>query len=289
MRILSLIVLAALTVAASASSLYGVGTAGNSHFLSTINTSTGAATQLFSFSFSSASGITGVFGLTYIPATNKFLTVGQIGPSQAALVEIDPVAQVATIQSLTVPGNPLFEGIEYSSALNQVVLSVGPGGFFTGNLAFLNPSTYGLNSVNSATGMSDSDILFTDSTGAMNVLDPNNIPGTGAMRNVINNPLAGTTLTGVGTNFWSLTNPMQDLAYKGDVSTLFSTTTGQLFSVNGGSTAATAIGGGYGGASGALIRMRGIAVASQPVPEPATLVLGAAGLVAAVRRRRARR
>lgn len=274
-------------MSASASSLYGVGTAaGNVHWLTTINTSTAALTPQFSFSV--PSNVTGVFGLTYIPATNRFITVGQIGPSNAALIEINPVTQTASQITTSIAGFSYFEGLEYSSTLNQLVVSVGPGGFFTGRLAFLDPSSYSLLSSNTSTGLQDSDILFTDATGALNVLD-DNTPSNGAWRNIVNNPALPSTLTAVGSNFWSsLSLPIQDFAYKSDDTNLYATDFRSLHIVNGPSTGQSLVGN-YGFITpGAAFEMKGIAVASEPVPEPATLVLGAAGLLGAIRRRRQR-
>lgn len=288
MRITFFALLAAVGSSAHALNLYGVydyvdATGTPASAIGTINTSNAAVTPWFNLNL--PSNVIGVQGLAYVPSTNKFITIGRIGNTLSALLQVDPVLQTTSVIGTSFSG--LMEGVEYSSALNRIVVTWGTTTFITNQFAFLNPSGYA-STVNATPGHADGDTLFTDANGDLNLLDTNN-PTNGRQRNIVNNPQGpGTTYTGVGSNFWSIASPVVDLAYKSDDANLYATTITTLSTVNGASTALNTIGN-YGGVNGAIIQMRGLAVASQPVPEPATFVLGAAGLAAAIRRRRARR
>jgi len=270
---------AAAAVVAAQAPLYGVGAGSAGFVFARIDTSTGAATPLFNFT---VTGSRVVQGLTYIPSTNRFLTVAHDAANVANssfLVEIDPVAQSAAVVAHGIPMT-YFEGIEYMPALGAVAVSYGPGGFFTGNIALLDPATYALQNANAATGLPDGDILFEDNTGALNVVDANNLPSNGFQRNRINNPAGpGTTLTGIGGNTFNPGGGEFDLAWKADESRLFYTRLNQLGQVNPATNALTTVGN-----YGIPYEMRGIAA----VPEPGTLIALGAGL-AVLSRRRARR
>lgn len=282
MKPLALSLLAALAVGASAQPLYGVGRSvpgAAMYGFYQINTTTGAATQLFSFNVANT---TGVNFLTYNPVVNRFVTVGAVSANQAVLVEIDHVAQTAAAVTHGIP-NAFFEGLEYMPSLGGLVVSHGPGGFFTGNIALLNPTTYGLISSQAIPGAPDSDVLFADGAGQLNVLDPNNLNSSGFHRNVINNPFGAVSVTGVPNNTFNPLGGEPDLHYKVDEGRLFLTQVSQLSTVgplNGITTV-----GSYGThASGAPINITGISA----VPEPATMTALGAGLLLLARRRRSR-
>lgn len=275
-----------LSAMAAQAQLYGVGgTNGNYGFYS-INTTTGAATNIFNFS---VNGTTNILGLTYIPTTNRFVTTAQgstFPAFESKLVEIDLGALSATVVSNGIPLSsngitPYHEGLEYMASLGGLVVSHGAGGFFSGSLALLNPSGYGLiSSVSTTPGLGDGDVVFMDGTGALNVMDSNN-PTAGFMRNRVNNPFAGSTLTGFGSNMFAAGD--SDFAWKGDEGRLFLTQGGNLATVNNTSTAISFVGN-YGvvNSDGSLGTITGIAA----VPEPGTLAALGLGALALKRRRR---
>lgn len=265
------------TSAISNAQLYGVGQTSAGYDFYSINTSTGAATSLFSFS---VAGSNNVLALTYIPSTNKFVTTAQFGAFSSKLVEIDLGAQTATVVSNGIPNNssgtPYFEGLEYMSSLGGLVVSHGQGGFFTGQLALLNTSGYGLLS-NTSQLLSDGDVVFMDGTGALNVMDSNNPTG-GFMRNTVTNPFGTPVISGYGSNMFAALD--SDLAWKSDEGRLFLTQGSFLSEVNAASTVITPIGS-FGNA-GTRVDITGITA----VPEPGTIFAVGAGAAALLRRRR---
>lgn len=274
------IVIVAVAAAGANAQLYGVGPSNNgtgSYDFSVINTTTGAATTLFSFFVPNT---TGCNFLTYVPQTNKFLSVGVMGAFNSALVEIDPVAQTATTVVNGIP-NAYFEGLEYMPSLGGVVVSHGGGGFFTGSIALLNPVTYGLVSTGAIPGAGDSDIIFMDGTGALNYLDANNPNSNGFQRNVINNPFGAMSVTGVANNTFNFAGGEPDLAWKADEGRLFLSQLTQLSTV-GALNGITTVGP-YGvNSAGAPIQITGLAA----VPEPGTMAALGLGALALLRRRR---
>ncbi|MBI5707897.1 MAG: PEP-CTERM sorting domain-containing protein [Armatimonadetes bacterium] len=279
MKKLTVALLAAAAVGANAQ-LYGVGPANNgtaAYHFSVINTLNGAATQQFTFSVPNT---TAVNFLTYVPQTNRFLAVGVVSAFSSVLVEIDAGAQTATTVSHGIP-NAYFEGLEYMSSLGGVVVSHGPGGFFTGSIALLNPITYGLISTGAVPGASDSDIIFDDGTGAVNTIDANNPNSNGWQRNIINNPFGAMSVTGIANNTFNPAGGEPDLAWKANESRLFLSQLTQLSTV--GALNAISGVGAYGTSSlGTPIEVTGIAA----VPEPATMAVLGLGALAAIRKRR---
>lgn len=275
-RLLTLSLL--ITTAIANAQLYGVGQTSAGYDFYSINTSNGAATSLFSFA---VAGSNNVLGLTYIPSTNKFVTTAQFGAFSSKLVEIDLGAQTATVVSHGIPNNssgtPYFEGLEYMSSLGGLVISHGQGGFYTGQLALLNPSGYGLLS-NTSQILADGDVVFMDGTGALNVMDSNNPTG-GFMRNTVTNPFGTPVISGYGSNMFAALD--SDLAWKSDEGRLFLTQGSFLSEVNAASTVITPIGS-YGNA-GVHVGITGIAAV---VPEPGTIFAVGAGTAALLRRRR---
>lgn len=265
------------TAALSNAQLYGVGASTAGYDFYSINTSNGAATSLFSFNIPNT---TAILGLTYVPTTNRFLTTVQFRPFHTGLVEIDLGAMSATLVGNGIPTNSsgfaYFEGLEYMSSLGGVVVSYGQGGFWTGQLALLDPSNYGL-LANTTQLLNDGDVVFMDGTGALNVMDSNN-PTSGFMRNIVNSPFTTPTLSGYGANMFAAGD--SDFAWKADEGRLFLTQGFMLSEVNAASTVITPIG--LYNNTGVASSITGIAA----VPEPATLFGIGAGLVAMLRRRR---
>lgn len=263
-----------IAAAASASTtLYGISSIGTTDTFCQINTATGAATALFSFT---NSGGLGTNYLAYNPTNNKFVTAHFLSSNSCQLIEIDAVAQTATVMANQIPAS-FFEGLEYSAALGGLVVSYGANSL-TGQLALLNNS-YNLIANNSATGLADGDCLFTDGSGALNVLDANNPTG-GFQRNIILNPFGAIGLSGVAANTFSISGDI-DLAWKGDESRLFLTRLTSLATVGAGN-AITNVGSFGAGSDGTPFFMTGIAA----IPAPgAAAILGLGGMMSARRRR----
>lgn len=270
-----------LSAAISQAQLYGVGpsNSGAGYDFHQINTSTGLATPLFNFN---VPGSTSVNHLTYVPTTNKFLTVAAMTPFFTQLIELDLGAQTATIVGTGIPinsmGTPYFEGLEYMASQGGIVISHGPGGFFTGQLALLNPLGYGMLNTTGAL-LNDGDTVFMDGTGALNVLDSNNPTG-GFMRNRVTGLFGTNTLTGFGLNMFAAGDT--DLAWKADEGRLFLTQGNFLSEVNAASTVITPIG--QYGAPGSTQTITGLAAV--PVPEPASFIAVGAGAILLMRRKR---
>jgi len=276
-KISSLLLIGAASM--SQAQLFGVSSTGSTNDFCQINTSTGAATSLFSFGIP---GLTNVLALTYIPTTDKFITTGQIDAFHSVLIEIDANAQTATVVSHGIPSN-YFEGIEYSAAEGGLAVSYGPGGFYSGNLALLNDTTYSLIANNASTTLPDGDTLFVDATGSLNVMDTNNPGLNGFMRNRFTNPFGASTIAGVGANMYNAVDA--DFAYKTDEGRLFVTEQTTLGFVNDPTSTVITTVGGYGANSnGTAFRMLGLA--AKPVPEPATLAGIGLGILGSLRRRK---
>lgn len=254
--------------------LYGIGRGISTDTFYQINTSTGAATALFSFS---NVGTTGTFHLAYNPVTNRYVTVQNNGTTSSTLIEIDPVTSTAAAVVHGIP-TTAFEGIEYSASLGGFVVSYGNTTNATGRLALLD-NGYNLVNNNPNTGLPDGDTLFLDGNGGLNVLDSNN-PYNGFQRNLITNPFGATVIT-----FNGFSNPYQatdtDAAWKADEGNLFLTRTSSLARIVGPNNLVTV------GPYGLGISITGIAV-GPPIPAPASLcLLAVAGAVAPRRRGRA--
>lgn len=250
------------------SSLFGVSSDSPTSFrFVAIDSSSGQARTEFvvnSFSFDG-----GVFGLTYIPETNKFLTTGRSTFNDTTLIEIDPVAMTARAIVRSIPNTSYNEGIEYSQVLGGIVVSYGRDALTT-SLALLNPANYTLIANQVVTPIVDADILFVDYLGQLNVQDSNQ-PSGGFSRNIINNPFGAISLSGVN----SFPNP-NDFAFSSVDGILYSTSGSSLSSVNNLTNAVTSI-----GSHGAGFNVTGLAA----VPEPVTMTILAAGLAAVARRR----
>lgn len=266
------VVLGALAAPAGAvTNLYGVGRTLAGDVFYQIDTTTAQATPLFSFG---NGGTAGIFGLTYNPVTNRFLTVQQVNANQSILIEIDAANQTASAVVHGIP-TPFFEGIEYDPSLGGVVVSYGPGSSFSGRLALLDNS-YALINNQPTTGIVDGDTLFVDGLARLNVLDPDDPSGSPPFqRNVISNPFAAITLAPAG-----FSNPFttsdKDAAWKADENRLFLTQTTSLAYIVGPNNIFSI--GSFGGAG-----ITGIAVAPV-IPEPATLAVLASLAVLSGRR-----
>lgn len=273
--------LVALSAFAAADDLYGVSHGTSQDTFYKINTSTGAATAIFSFNSNNSINTS---GLTYNTSTNKFVTVQTMSAFQSQLVEIDATALTATVIGTGGIPATFFEGVEYSSSHGGLVVSYGAGGFFSGKLALLNNS-YGLIGNNAATGMTDGDNLFLDGTGTLNLVDDNF--NAGWQRNELHNPFGSYTSNNFGANIYSFAgaNIDYDHAWKADENKLFLTRLNSLAWVNSTGTAITGIGP-YGiNSDGTAIQIRGIA-AVHAVPEPTSMLALGAGLVVLLRLRK---
>ena len=271
-----------LTLVASFGSaqLYGIEHGQTNNTIYQINTTTGAASAVFSYAHSS--GEINVAGLAYNPTTNKFNTVSYLTPSLTNMIEIDLVGSTATIVSTGIPAT-FFEGLDYSASLGGMVVSHGPGGNFTNKLSLLDNS-YNLLNVQGTTGLADADCLFLDGSGALNVLDTNNLTGN-FQRNRINNPFGALSLTGTGANNF-VSGKDFDAAWKADEGRLFLTRFDSLATFDNANNITSV--GSYGiHADGTLIGITGIA-AGRPVPEPASFLglLGGAGVLLRRRNRK---
>ncbi|MBL8087222.1 MAG: PEP-CTERM sorting domain-containing protein [Chthonomonas sp.] len=279
MKKLLVLLLATSAAAMSNAQLYGVGASTAGYTFYQINTTTGAATGLFNFVVPNSINVA---HLTYVPTTNKFLTIAQYSAFSSQLVELDLGASTATLVSTGVPNNsmstPYFEGIEYMASLGGVAISYGPGGFYTGTIGLLNPVGYGLLNTTSPL-LADGDTLFMDGTGALNSLDTNNPTG-GFMRNKLGGLFGSPTATGYGANMFSAGD--SDLAWKSDEGRLFLTQGFNLAEVNAASTVITPIG--FYGTAGLAVPITGIA--AKVVPEPATFVALGIGAAAMLLRRK---
>jgi hypothetical protein len=252
--------------------LYGVGRTLAGDVFYQINTTTAQATPLFSFG---NAGTAGIFGLTYNPTTNRFLTVQQVSSSQSILIEIDAASQTAAAVVHGIPTG-FFEGIEYAPSLGGVVVSYGPGSSFSGRLALLD-SSYALIGNQPTTGIVDGDTLFVDGLARLNVLDPDDPSGSPPFqRNVISNPFASISLAPAG-----FSNPFttsdKDAAWKADENRLFLTQTTSLAYIVGPNNIFSI--GSFGGAG-----ITGIAVAPV-IPEPASIVIVGSVAFLTLRRR----
>jgi hypothetical protein len=116
------IALIALSAVANAQ-LYGVGHVSGNNTFYQIDTTTGAATALFSYG-----GGVNTNDLAYNPYTNKFVTAQTINSNSLAkrMIEIDAVALTATVVAEQVPTD-FYEGLEYSISLGGLVVSYSPG------------------------------------------------------------------------------------------------------------------------------------------------------------------
>lgn len=270
-----------MTVFASADDLYGVSHGSNNiDTFYKINTTTGAATAQFTFSGNNSINTS---GLTYNPVTQRFLTVQTLSAFSSQLVEINPFSNTATVVSTGIP-SAFFEGIEWSGGHGGLVVSHGPGGFFSGSLALLNNS-YGLISNNNATGMGDGDNLFLDGSGDLNLVDDNF--NAGAHRNKLFNPFGVYSSATYGSNIYSFAgfDVDYDHAWKVDENRLFLTRLNSLAWVNAAGTAITSIGGYGASTDGTLIQIRGI-TAARVVPEPGSFIALGLGGLALIRSRK---
>ncbi len=252
--------------------LYGIGRGLNVDTFYQLNTTTGAATPLFSFS---NVGTTGTYHLAYDPVSDKYLTVQENGTTASTLIQIDANSSTAAAVVHGIPTSA-FEGIEYSAPLGGIVVSYGPSTAATGRLALLD-SGYNLIDNNASTGLPDGDTLFLDGTGGLNVLDSNN-PYGGWQRNLITNPFGAISITVNGAQ-----NPFlatdTDAAWKADESTLFLARQSTLARIVGPNNLFTV------GPYGSGINITGIAVGPR-IPEPASLALLAVAAGFLLRRRR---
>ncbi len=263
----------ALTILANVASaqLYGIGSINGTDTLYTINTSSGAATSVFSWTNGGGSTTN---GLAYNPSTNRFNAVHYLNSTTTQLWEIDHIGLTATAVTHQIPTN-YFEGLDYNAALGGLVVSYG-GLLVTNKLALLDNS-YNLIANQVTTSLADADCLVTTGSGTLNSLDTNNPSGSpAAQRNQINNAFGVMSLTGVGLNMFNSSTDF-DMAWKQDESRMFLTRGFGLAEVNDPSSNLITNVGNYGvGSSGALIRITGIAAA--PVPEPTSMMALFAGL-----------
>ncbi len=262
--------LSTVALAGGPATLFGISSVGTTDTFCSINTTTGAATAIFSYTNSGGSE---TYGLAYNPTNNRFMTIHIQAANLCNLIEIDPVALTATVVTPLV-GSTFFEGVEYSSSLGGWVITYGANGF-SPNLALLS-NTHNALQTNIATGISDMDQLYVDGTGALNMQDTNDLFG-GFERNRLNNPFTGLTESCVGPNIYA---PMYDAGWKQDESKLFFTDVNTLSYINGTETGFVTVGN-----FGTQFRMTGIA-AVNPVPEPTSMVALAAGLGILARKRR---
>lgn len=262
-------------VSTARAELYGIGHGISTDTFYQINTATGAATPLFSFS---NVGTTGTFHLAYNPVTNRYVTVQVNGTTSSTLIEIDAAGALASAPVHGIP-TTAFEGIEYSASLGGFVVSYGTTTNATGKLALLD-NGYSLINNNANTGLPDGDTLFLDSAGGLNVLDSNN-PYNGFQRNLITNPFGATAISVNGAS-----NPFTaadtDAAWKADEGNLFLTRTTSLARIVGPNNLFTV------GSYGPGINITGIAV-GPPIPEPGTMGVLTLAVIANYLRRAARR
>lgn len=269
--ILSLLLTAPFLAESARAELYGIGRGLSTDTFYQINTSTGAATPLFSYS---NVGTTGSVHLAYNPVTDRYLTVQQNGTTNSTLIEIDASTSTAAAVVHGIPSTA-FEGIEYSPSLGGIVVAYGNTTAATGQLALLD-NGYNLINNNSNTGIPDADTLFLDGAGGLNLLDPNN-PYNGWQRNLITNPFGSISINVNGLqNSFLPTDP--DAAWKADEANLFLTRTTSLARIVGPNNLFAV------GPYGSGINITGIAV-GPPIPEPA--FAGVLLLAVLARRRRA--
>ncbi len=223
--------------------LYGLG---SSNRLYTINTVTGAATQVGSAGAFTLNGFD--FGFDFNPTVDRIRVTSdldqnlRLNPNDGTLTATDTMLAYAA-------GDPNFGG-------NPVIV----GSAYTNN--FAGASSTVLYGIDSALG-----ILATQNPPNSGTL--NTIGGLGA--GDISSGLVGFDISGLsGTAFASLTADAAN--------------TSQLYTINLGSGAATLIGTIGGGTT-----IRGLSVASAAVPEPATIILLASGLLAVAARAVSRR
>lgn len=179
-----------------ATTLYGImGESGSFNYqFATVNTTTGLATALFSFSLSYP-----LSGLAYDPSLHKFVAVGQAGsnfPFVGMVVVIDAVAH--TIQERAIDGLPdspftNFVGVEYDQTLHQVLVTYGQdsgNGNLQNRIAAVNPLTGAvLAFTEPALAVSDFDIaVFNSATSQLVDADTNDSPFE-AIANVFGTPV----------------------------------------------------------------------------------------------------
>lgn len=167
-----------------ATTLYGImgdSSASNYQF-ATVDTTTGLATTLFSFSLSYR-----LSALAYDPSIRKFVAIGQAGnnvPYVGMVVVIDAVAQ--TIQESAICCLPAsaftnFVGVEYDQTMSQVLVTYGQdekNSNLQNRVATINPLTGAvLTFTDPALAVSDFDIVvFNSATSQLIDADTNNSP-----------------------------------------------------------------------------------------------------------------
>lgn len=156
-----------------------------------IDTTTGAATEIFSFTMPTPAG-DDLHGLARDPGTGHLFS---LLPDSHLVAEIDPILHAVTYHSFS--GPDVRESIEYSDLLGSLLVGHQNGSTATHTLSKMNPDgTFGA-TVDLGNVLEDMDMLGLDPRdGSLLAYDVSN-PINGYILNRINDPFGSPSLTGI--------------------------------------------------------------------------------------------